>query len=181
MKQAAERRAVGGIGLTEHERITVSLVALGNQERALVMQTLAARTASPAVVQALMRGADAMVEGARADGRLGYKRAQEAGLSFPIGFRVAYFLHRRLGIRRFLAERLGERFEWLLTMRLVIQELDSEMAKRSRAIFSDRVEALVDRMLTDRLDRITIGVDALRRTYPEYAAGSRRASCGRRR
>ncbi len=170
MRQAAERRAVGGIGLTEHERITVSLVALGNQERALVMQTLAARTASPAVVQALMRSADAMVEGARADGRLGYKRAWEAGLSFPIGFRVAYFLHRRLGIRRFLAERLGERFEWLLTMRLVIQELDSETAKRSRAIFSDRVEALVDRMLSDRLDRITIGVDALRRTYPEYAA-----------
>ncbi len=170
MRQAAERRAVGGIGLTEHERITVSLVALGNQERALVMQTLAARTASPAVVQALMRSTDAMVEGARADGRLGYKRAWEAGLSFPIGFRVAYFLHRRLGIRRFLAERLGERFEWLLTMRLVIQELDSETAKRSRAIFSDRVEALVDRMLTDRLDRITIGVDALRRTYPEYAA-----------
>ncbi len=170
MRQAAERRAVGGIGLTEHERITVSLVALGNQERALVMQTLAARTASPAVVQALTRSADAMVEGARADGRLGYKRAWEAGLSFPIGFRLAYFLHRRLGIRRFLAERLGERFEWLLTMRLVIQELDSETAKRSRAIFSDRVEALVDRMLTDRLDRITIGVDALRRTYPEYAA-----------
>ncbi len=170
MRQAAERRAVGGIGLTEHERITVSLVALGNQERALVMQTLAARTASPAVVQALMRSTDAMVEGARADGRLGYKRAWEAGLVFPIGFRAAYFLHRRLGIRRFLAERLGERFEWLLTMRLIIQELNSETAKRSRAIFSDRVEALVDRMLTDRLDRITIGVDALRRTYPEYAA-----------
>ena len=170
MKQAAERRAVGGIGLTEHERITVSLVALGNQERAIVMQTLASRTASPAVVQALTRSADAMVEGARADGRLGYKRAWEAGLTFPIGFRLAYLLHRRLGIRRFLAERLGERFEWLLTMRLVIQELASESAKRSRAIFSDRVEALVDRMLTDRLERITVGVDALRRTYPEYAA-----------
>ncbi len=170
MKQASERRAVGGIALTEHERIAVSLVALGNQERSLVMQTLAARTASPAVVQALMRGADAMVEGARADGRLGYKRAWEAGLAFPIGFRVAYFLHRRLGIRRFLAERLGERFEWLLTMRLVIQELASDTAKRSRAIFSDRVEALVERMLIDRLDRIKVGLDALRRTYPEYAA-----------
>ncbi len=170
MKAASDRRSAGGIALTEHERITVSLVALGNQERALVLQTLAARTASPAVVQTLMRTADAMVEGARAEGRLGYKRAAEAGLAFPLSFRVAYFLHRRLGIRRFLAERLGERFEWLLTMQLVIQELASDSARRSRAIFSDRVEAVVDKILADRLDRIKIGLDALHRQYPDYAA-----------
>ena len=170
MDEAAARRAVGGIGLSEHDRIRVSLVALGNQERTIVMQTLAARTASPAVVQKLMRNADAMVEGARADGRLGYKRAAEAGLAWPLSFRAAYFLHRRLGIGRFLAERLGERFEWLLTMRLVIQELASDHAKRSRAIFSDRVEALVDKILTDRLDRIKTGLDALRLQYPDYSA-----------
>ncbi len=170
MDEAAARRAVGGIGLSEHDRIRVSLVALGNQERTIVMQTLAARTASPAVVQKLMRNADAMVEGARADGRLGYKRAAEAGLALPLSFRAAYFLHRRLGIGRFLAERLGERFEWLLTMRLVIQELASDHAKRSRAIFSDRVEALVDKILTDRLDRIKTGLDALRLQYPDYSA-----------
>jgi CPA1 family monovalent cation:H+ antiporter len=170
MKEATARRALKGTALTEHERVTVSLVALGNQERSVVLRTLAARTASPATVQALVRSADAMVEGARADGRLGYKRAAEAGLAFPLSFRFAYFLHRRLGIRRFLAERLGERFEWLLTMRLVIQELASNASKRSRAIFSDRVEALVDKMLTDRLDRIKTGLDALHRQYPDYAA-----------
>ncbi len=170
MNQAAARRAVRGITLTEHARITVSLVALGNQERALVLQTLAARTAAPATVQTLMRAADAMVEGARADGRLGYKRAAEAGLAFPLSFRVAYFLHRRRGIRRSLAEQLGERFEWLLTMRLVIQELAGETAKRSRAFFRDRVEAVVDKILAERLDRIKTGLDALRRQYPDYAA-----------
>ncbi len=167
---AAARRAVGEIALTEHERLTVSLVALGNQERALVMETLAARTASPAVVQTLMRNADAMVEGARADGRLGYKRAAEAGLAFPFSFRAAYLLHRRLGIRRFLAERLGERFEWLLTMQLVIQELTSETAKRSRAIFGDRLDAVLDKILSDRVDRIQTGIEALRRQYPDYAS-----------
>ncbi len=170
MKQAAERRAAGGIALTEHERITVSLIALGNQERAIVIETLAARTASPAVVQTLMRNADLLVEGARADGRLGYKRAAEAGLGFPLSFRAAYFLHRRLGIRRFLAEQLGERFEWLLTMRLVIQELGGDDAKRARAIFSGRVDAVVDKILADRLDRIKTGLDALHRQYPEYAS-----------
>jgi CPA1 family monovalent cation:H+ antiporter len=169
MKEAAERRAVGGIALTEHERITVSLMALGNQERSMVMETVAARIASPAVVQALLRNADALVEGARVDGRLGYKRAAELGLTFPLSFRVAYLLHRWLGIRRFLAERLGERFEWLLTLRLLIQELGDDPAKRARALFSDRVDALVDKILADRLDRIKTGLDALHRQYPEYA------------
>ena len=169
-KQAAARRAARGIALTDHERIAVSLMALGNQERTIVLRTLAARTASPAVVQALMRSADAMVEGARADGRLGYKRAAEAGLAFPLSFRFAYFLHRRFGVRRFLAERLGERFEWLWTMQIVIQELASDEAKRSRSIFSERLEAVVDKMLDGRLERIKTGLDALHRQYPDYAA-----------
>jgi len=170
MNEAAARRAVRGVALTDHERVAVSLMALGAQERTLVLQTLSARTASPAVVQALMRSADAMVEGARADGRLGYKRAAEAGLGFPLSFRFAYFLHRRFGVRRFLADRLGERFEWLLTMRLVIQELASDASKRSRAIFGERLDAVVDKMLADRLDRIKVGLDALHLQYPDYAA-----------
>ncbi|HXZ17891.1 MAG TPA: cation:proton antiporter [Roseiarcus sp.] len=169
-KAAADQRAAHGVSLTEHERVAVSLAALGNQERALLLETLAARTASPAVVQTLMRNADAMVEGARADGRLGYKRAAEAGLAFPLSFRAAYFFYRRFGVNRFLAQRLGERFEWLLTMRLVIQELASEEAKRSRKIFGERVEAVVDRMLVERLNRIKTGLDALRRQYPDYSA-----------
>ena len=100
--------------LTERERLAVALVALGNQERMLVLETLARRAASPSALQALMRNAEALVEGARSGGRLGYKRAAEAALAFPLSFRVAYFFYRRFGIRRFLEDRLGERFETLL-------------------------------------------------------------------
>ena len=77
----------------------------------LVLETLARRAASPAALQALMRNAEALVEGARSGGRLGYKRAAEAALAFPLSFRAAYFFYRRFGVRRFLADRLGDRFE----------------------------------------------------------------------
>ena len=40
-KAAARRRCGGENGLTERERLTVALVALGNQERTLVLETLA--------------------------------------------------------------------------------------------------------------------------------------------
>jgi monovalent cation:H+ antiporter, CPA1 family len=159
---------VAEIDLTERERVAVSLVALGNQERMLVLEVLASRAASPAAVQTLMRHAEALVEGARNGGRLGYKRAAEACLEFAISFRAAYFLYRRFGVRRVLANHLGERFEMLLVTRLLIQRLAGDDSKRSRSIFGERVEALIDRILRERLDRTQSRVDALRRQYPDY-------------
>ena len=42
-------------------------------------------------------------------------------------------------------------------------------AARSRSIFGERIEALIDRILQERLDRDS-ALDALRRQYPDYAA-----------
>ena len=82
-----EARIVAGVAaepqLAERDRLAVALIALGNQERVLVLETLAGRAASPAVAQSLLDHADALVEGARAQGRLGYRRAAEATLAFP--------------------------------------------------------------------------------------------------
>ncbi len=156
--------------LTERARLAVALVALGNQERMLVLETLARRAASPAALQALMRNAEALVEGARSGGRLGYKRAADAALAFPLSFRTAYFFYRRLRIRHFLAERLGDRFETLLVTRLIIQDLSVGAPKRSRVIFGEKAVALIDRMLEARLERTKSALDALRRQYVDYAA-----------
>jgi CPA1 family monovalent cation:H+ antiporter len=169
-KAAGDRDAAEESTLTEHDRLTVALVALGNQERMLVLETLARRAASPAALQALMRNADALVEGARSGGRLGYKRAAEASLGFSLSFRTAYFFYRRFGVQRILAERLGERFETLLVTRLLIQDLSGAAAKRSRLIFGERVSGLIDSMLEARLGQAKSGLDALRRQYPDYAA-----------
>ena len=156
--------------LTARERLAVALVALGNQERMQVLETLTRRAASPPALQALMRNADALVEGARSGGRLGYKRAAEAALGFPLSFRAAYFLYRRFGIHRFLGDRLGERFETLLVTRLLIQELGNHEAKRARLIFGERIAGFADAMLDARLEQTKSALDALRRQYPDYAA-----------
>jgi len=160
----------GDSELTERARLAVALVALGNQERMLVLEMLARGAASPAALQALMRNAEALVEGARSGGRLGYKRAVDGSLVFPLSFRAAYFFYRRFGVRRFLADRLGDRFETLLVTRLIIHDLSGGVAKRSRSIFGERAVALIDQMLEARLERTTSALDALRRQYVDYAA-----------
>jgi CPA1 family monovalent cation:H+ antiporter len=156
--------------LTDHQRLAIGLVALGNQERMLALEIMAERAASPVSVQALLRNAEALGEGARSGGRLGYQRSAEAALAFPFSFRVAYFFYRRFGIVRFLADRLGDRFEMLLVTRLLIQELMGAHAVRSRSIFGERVVELIDAILQVRLKRTTAALDALRRQYPQYAA-----------
>jgi CPA1 family monovalent cation:H+ antiporter len=117
-----------------------------------------------------MRNADALVEGARSSGRIGYKRAAEAALGYPLSFRAAYFLYRRLGVRRVLADRLGERFETLLVTRMLVQRLAGDTAKHARSIFGERIEAIIDRMLKERLDRTQTRLDSLRRQYADYLA-----------
>jgi CPA1 family monovalent cation:H+ antiporter len=158
------------VELTERERLGVALVALGNQERTLVLDTLARRAASPSALQALMRNADMLAEGARSGGRLGYKRAAEAALAFPLSFRIAYFFYRRFGIRRFLEDRLGDRFETLLVTRFLIHELAEGDARSSRSIFGERVAALIDTILAARLNQTQSALGALRRQYVDHAA-----------
>jgi monovalent cation:H+ antiporter, CPA1 family len=167
---AAANSSGGEAGLTDHQRLAIGLVALGNQERMLALEIMAERAASPITVQALLRNAEALGEGARSGGRLGYKRGAEAALAFPFSFKAAYFFYRRFGIVRFLADRLGDRFEMLLVTRLLIQELMGAHAVRSRSIFGERVVELIDEILKLRLKRATSALDALRRQYPQYAA-----------
>jgi monovalent cation:H+ antiporter, CPA1 family len=167
---AAKTPGATEAGLTDHQRLAIGLVALGNQERMLALEIMAERAASPITVQALLRNAEALGEGARSGGRLGYQRRAEAALAFPFSFAAAYFFYRRFGIVRFLADRLGDRFEMLLVTRLLIQELTGAHAVRSRSIFGERVVELIDVILKVRLKRTTAALEALRRQYPQYAA-----------
>jgi monovalent cation:H+ antiporter, CPA1 family len=121
-------------------------------------------------VQVLLRNADALIEGARSDGRLGYARAARAALSFRFKFRIAHLLYRRFGVTRFLADHLGERFEVLLLTRLLITELIAFTGRRLHPIFGAQIAALTHRILNARLDATTAAVEALRNHYPDHAA-----------
>jgi CPA1 family monovalent cation:H+ antiporter len=165
---AAEAEAAAQGTLTERDRLAIALVALGNQERVLVLAMLKDRIASPAAVQILLGYADALAEGAQAEGRLGYRRASEAALAFPLGFRLAYSVYRRLGIVRPLANRLAERVELLLVMRFVIERLVTFNGHQVQSLFGERIAALTGEILGRRRDAVIGAVDALRRQYPDY-------------
>ncbi len=167
---ASNAGEIGKRNLTERDGLAIALVAVGNQERVLVLEMLSDRTASPAAVQVLLANADAIKEAARSKERPGYRRASEAALAFPVGFRIAYFLYRWLGIVRPLADRLADRVEILLIMRFVIERLRPFNNQQIRSIFGEAIADVIGDILDQRRDAVTGALDALRRQYPEYAA-----------
>src|SRR6516225_1948534 len=155
-------------GLSTHDRLAIALVALANQERVLVLETRTDRTASPSTVQVLLQNADALVEGARAQGRLGYRRAAETALSFPLSFRIAYFLYRHFAIQRFLSDRLADRVELLLITRLLVDRLVKFNSERLGAFFGPRLTEITAEIIDQRREEVGDALDALRRQYPDY-------------
>jgi CPA1 family monovalent cation:H+ antiporter len=155
---------------TERDRLAIALVALANQERVLILETRADRIASAATVQILLRNADALVEGARTEGRLGYRRVAEAVLKFPPAFRIAYFVYRYFGVRRFLADRLADRVELLTVTRLLVERLEGFSDKWLRSVFGERITAIASEIIAQRREAVGGALDALRRQYPDYVA-----------
>src|SRR6516164_688976 len=156
--------------LPERDRMAIALVALANQERVLVLETRTGQIAAPATVQVLLGIADTLVEGTRAEGRLGYRRAAETALSFPVAFRVAYFLYRYFGVQGYLAERLADRVELLLMMRLLVDRLLGFNDERLTAVFGERLAELTREIVEHRREDVSGAFDALRRQYPDYVA-----------
>jgi CPA1 family monovalent cation:H+ antiporter len=156
--------------LSERERLAIGLVALGDQERVTVLEVRADQVASQATVQVLLRNADALVEGARAEGRLGYRRAATAALSFPLSFGIAYFLYRHFAIQRVLADRLADRVELLLVTRLLVDRLVSFNNERLSTFFDERLTEITGEIIKQRRAKVGDALDALRRQYPDYVA-----------
>ena len=156
--------------LTERDRLAIALVALANQERAVALETRAARIAPPATVQTLLHNADTLLDGARTEGRLGYRRAADAILSFPVAFRIAFFLYRQFGTRRLLADRLADRVELLLVTKLLVDRLIDFNNERLRPIFGERISELAGEIVERRRGDLRGALDALQRQYPDYVA-----------
>jgi CPA1 family monovalent cation:H+ antiporter len=148
--------------------LAIALVSLANQERVLIIDMLREGVLSPGATHAMLSNAEALAEAARSDGRAGYGRASEATLDHPVGFRVALFLYRRLTILRPLAERLAERQEILLAMRIALGRLAVFNGQQISRLFGEHIAIATHEIVSGRQQAIENALDALRRQYPDY-------------
>ena len=155
--------------ISDHDRITIGLIAITNRERQLILEHLGQHTVAPPVIERLLLETGNLLDAAKAGGTVGYARAAHQALAYRWPFRIAHFLHRRLGIDRPLARDLSARFETLLVRHLVLEALERFSRHRLRPLLGDAVSDVLDQAVSARAEDTGRALDALRLQYPEHA------------
>lgn len=167
--QKAVRTAEDSDDILDRDRITLGLIALAGFERDTIIERVRERTISARMAQQSVLDADRLIEGARSDGRNGYQRAARRSVAYGFAFRAAGLLHARLGLSAPLVRMTADRFELLLSQRLILPDLDAFIDGRIRRIHGRRVSDLLHELLARRIEMIETALEGLRLQYPGYA------------
>jgi len=155
--------------LAAEDLVYIGLRILVTHEGELALAKLLDGILPRSVADALIAGAAALGDAAKTGGGIEYERAAAKALGFPRSFRLALWLHHRLGIARPLAGALAERFERLLLERLLLVELGEFVAHRLEPILGSGTATTLSTVLARRGAGIEQALAALRLQYPDYA------------
>ncbi|MCM2563028.1 cation:proton antiporter [Lutimaribacter sp. EGI FJ00015] len=167
--EEAVKSAEDSADILDRDRITLGLIALAGHERDTILERVRERTISARMAEQVLSDADRLIEGARSGGRSGYNRAARRSVAYGRAFRAAGLLHSRLRLSRPLARMTADRFELLLSQRLVLRDLGAFINGRIRRIHGRRVAELLRELLSRRIDAVETALQGLRLQYPGYA------------
>jgi hypothetical protein len=97
--------------------------------------------------------ADRLIEGARTGGRSGYQRAARRSVAYGRGFRPPSCCNGGSACPASLARMTADRFELLLSQRLILRDLGGFIDGRIRRIHGRRVADLLQELLARRIER----------------------------
>ncbi|WP_238364690.1 cation:proton antiporter [Mesobacterium pallidum] len=166
---AAVKRAEENADILDRDRIALGLIALAGHERDTILVRVRERTISARMAEVVLSDADRLIEGARTQGRTGYQRAARRTLAYGRGFRAAVWLHGRIGLSGPLARLTADRFEHLLSQRLILRDLGAFIDGRIRRIHGRRVADLLHELLTRRIEAVETALEGMQLQYPGYA------------
>lgn len=155
--------------ILDRDRIALGLIALAGHERDTIIARMRERTISARMADQVLSDADRLIEGARTQGRSGYQRVARRSVAYGRGFRTAVQLHRRLRLSRPLARLTADRFELLLSQRLILRDLGAFIDGRIRRIHGRRVAELLHELLARRIESVETALEGMRLQYPGYA------------
>jgi monovalent cation:H+ antiporter, CPA1 family len=155
-------------GLSLDDRVYIGLTALAAQERLIYEDMFAKRIMSRHTNRALIAFSGRLADAVKT-GRLGgYHGAVGRPMLFSPATRFAIWVNRRLRVGRLLARVLADRYETLLTMRVVVRDLITFAGSRLAALIGSEAAEQLDAALTARQKRIATGLHALELQYPDY-------------
>ena len=167
--KGAVTAAEESVEILDRDRITLGLISLAGAERDTILERMRERTVSSRLSEKILSDADRLIEAARTGGRSGYRDAANRSVKYDRSFRLAVLLHHRLRFSLPLSNMTADRFELLLSQRLILRDLDGFIAGRIRRIHGRRVAELLQELLKRRSDAVEGALESLRLQYPGYA------------
>jgi CPA1 family monovalent cation:H+ antiporter len=167
--EGAVRAAEDSADILDRDRITLGLISMAGRERDTTLERVRDRTISARMAERMIAEADRLIEGARSNGRSGYLRAARRSAAYGWSFRAALWLHNRMRLSWALGLMTADRFEFLLSQRLVLRDLGTFIEGRIRRIHGRRVAELLQELLARRTEIVETALEGLRLQYPGYA------------
>jgi CPA1 family monovalent cation:H+ antiporter len=167
--ERAVKKAEDSADILDRDRITLGLIALAGHERDTILARVRERTISARMAEKVLSDAERLIEAARSQGRGGYQGAARRSVAYGRGFRAAGWLHGRLRLSAPLARMTADRFELLLSQRLILRDLGAFIDGRILRIHGRRVAELLHELLSRRIEMVETALEGLRLQYPGYA------------
>jgi CPA1 family monovalent cation:H+ antiporter len=166
---SAVAKAEAGEGIADRDRVTLGLVALAGRERDLILGAFRDGLIEAALANRLLADSDRIIERTRAGGRGEYRLAARASLRAGRAQRLAELAHNRLRLSLPLARLTADRFERIVTLRLILRALHGFIDTRIRRIHGRRVADLLHDLLDRRMEETTRELEGLQLQFPGYA------------
>ncbi|KEJ95248.1 cation:proton antiporter [Pseudosulfitobacter pseudonitzschiae] len=163
------KAAEDSVGILDRDRITLGLIALAGHERDTILARVRERTITARMAEQVLSDADRLIEGAQAGGRSGYQLAARRSVAYGKVFRLAVMLRNRLRLPAPLGRMTADRFELLLSQRLILRDLSLFIDNRIVRIHGRRVADLLHELLSRRIEAVETALEGLRLQYPGYA------------
>jgi CPA1 family monovalent cation:H+ antiporter len=151
------------------ERIKVGLLTLSTQEKELYFALFDQQTLSRRMVALLTARADRLIDAVRDRGIEGYDEIAHSFALPTLGFRIALWLHRVLGIERVLTDHLADRFEILMVTQDVLAEVLAFNSTSVTDLLGPEAAAQLAVLIKDRQQNVDGALKALSLQYPGYA------------
>lgn len=157
------------LALELDERVAVGLRTLCAREKELYLDLFQQQTLSRRMVALLTTRADRLIDAVRDRGVAGYEEVVRGFAQPDLSFRVAVWLHRRLGVEHLLTERLADRFEILMVSQEVLAELAAFNLTSVADLLGADAETRLAGLIRDRQQLVSRALQALSLQYPGYA------------
>jgi len=159
--------------LPAEDRLELGLYGIGAREGDLYLQFLMNGIVTRRVAEGLRAENGRMLDALRTEGPEGYREAARSMCDVGRGLRRAVALHRRLGWTGPLAAALAERFESLVTLKLILRRLDRFVWDNLSPLTGEETAKILCAFLSERRQIVAQALEAFDLQYPDYAAALR--------